>query len=59
MNEHPAVVVAASTGKATINVNGTTLHSEFRLTVREGVTFTQLVRDKKDNFKGLLLTRYQ
>ena len=27
MDEHPTVVVAASTGKAAINVNGTTLHS--------------------------------
>lgn len=50
MDEHPAVVVAASTGKATINVNGTTLHSEFVLPVRGGVTFTQPVWDKKKKF---------
>ena len=50
MDEHIAVVVAASTGKATINVNGTTLHSEFVLPVRGGVTFTQPVRDKKKKF---------
>ena len=42
MDEYPAVVVTASTGKAAINVNGTTLHSAFRLPVREGITFTQL-----------------
>ena len=47
MNEHPAVVVAGSTGKVAINVNGTTLHSKIGLPVREGVTFTQLIRDKK------------
>ena len=42
MDEYPAVVVTASTGKAAINVNGTTLHSAFGLPVREGITFTQL-----------------
>ena len=46
MDDHPAVVVAASTGKGAINVNATTLRSEFGLPVREGVTFTQHVRDK-------------
>ena len=50
MDEHPAVVVAASTGKTVIIVNGTTLLSAFGLPVREGITFTQLARDKKDNF---------
>ena len=51
MDEHPAVVVTASTGKAAININGTTLHSAFGLLVREGITFTQLARDKKNNLQ--------
>ena len=61
MDEHPIVVVTASTGKAAINVNGTTLQSAFGFSVREGITFTQLARDKKDNFQKKLsqLTRYQ
>ena len=42
MDEYPAVVVTASTGKAAANVNGTTLHSAFGLPVRESITFTQL-----------------
>ena len=51
MDEYPAVVVTASTGKAAANVNGTTLHSAFGLPVREGITFTQLAQDKKDSFQ--------
>ena len=51
MDEHPAVVVSASTGKATINVNGTILRSAFGLPLREGITFTQLAWNKKDNFQ--------
>ena len=51
MDGHPAVVVTASTGKVALNINGTTLHSVFGLPVREGITFTELARDKKDNFQ--------
>ena len=51
MHKHPTVVVTTSTGKAAINVNGTTLHSAFGLPVREGITFTQLARDKENNFQ--------
>ena len=47
VDEHPAVVVKASTGKAAINVNGTTLHSAFGLPVREGITFFQLAWKKR------------
>ena len=54
MDEHPIVIVTASTGKAAINVNGTTLQSAFGFSVREGITFTQLDRDKKDNFQKRL-----
>ena len=49
MDEHPAAVVTASTVKAAINFNGTTLHSAFGLPVTEGITFIQLAQDKKDN----------
>ena len=34
--DHPSVVITASTGKAVSNINGTTLHSTFSLPVREG-----------------------
>ena len=59
MDEHPAVVLTAFTGKAAINVKGTTFYSVFGLPVREGLTFTQLAQDKKDkktylNLKALL-----
>ena len=64
MDEHSALVVTASTGKAAINVYGTTLHYAFGLPVREGITFTQLAGIKKIIFKKMwiwklsLLTRY-
>ena len=51
VGEHLAVVVKASTGKAAINVNGTSLHSAFGLPVREAITFFQLAWKKKDNFQ--------
>ena len=51
MDEHLAVVVSASTGKAAINVNGTILHSVLGLPLREGTTFIQLAWNKKDNFQ--------
>ena len=51
MDEHLAVVVSASTGKAAINVNGTILHSALGLPLREGTTFIQLAWNKKDNFQ--------
>ena len=51
MDEHPAVVVTASTGKAAINVNGTSLDSAFGLPVIEGITLTQPTQDKKNNFQ--------
>ena len=50
MDEHPAVVVTASRGKVALNVNDITFHSAFRLPVREGLTFTQLARNKEGNF---------
>ena len=65
VGEHLAVVVKASTGKAAINVNGTSLHSAFGLPVREAITFFQLAWKKKIIFKKnmrilkSLLTRYQ
>ena len=51
MDEHPVVVVTASTGKAAINVNGTSLDSAFGLPVIEGITLTQPTQDKKNNFQ--------
>ena len=35
--DQPSVLVTASTGKAAANINGTTLHSAFRLPVRQGI----------------------
>ena len=35
--EQPSVLVAASTGKAATNINGTTLHSAFHLPITKGV----------------------
>ena len=35
-DDHPSVVVTATTGKAATNINATTLHSAFSLPVREG-----------------------
>ena len=53
MDEHPSVVVTASTGKAAVNIDGTTLHSAFALPVRDNGSFTNLhlSRDKKDYFQ--------
>ena len=52
MDEHPAVVVTASTGKAATYIDGTTLHSAFALPVREGLfSNTKLSREKKDHFQ--------
>ena len=53
MDEHPAVVVTASTGKAAVNIDGTTLHSAFALPVRDNASFanSKLGRDKKDYFQ--------
>ena len=53
MDEHPAVVVTASTGKAAVNIDGTTLHSAFALPVRDNGSFAniKLGRDKKDYFQ--------
>ena len=53
MDEHPAVVVTASRGKVALNVNDITFHSAFRLPVREGLTFTQLARNKEGNFQKI------
>ena len=52
MDEHPPVIVTASTGKAAINVDGTTLHSAFQLPVREGCFYnTKLGKEKKEYFQ--------
>ena len=52
MDENPAVVVTASTGKAAVHIDGTTLHSAFNLPVRgDGFVNTKLGRDKKDFFQ--------
>ena len=53
MDEHPVVVVTASTGKAAINVSDITFHSAFGLPVREGLTFTQLAENKEGNFQKI------
>ena len=53
MDEHSALVVTASTGKAAINAYSTTLHYAFVLPVREGITFTQLAGIKKIIFKKM------
>ena len=53
MDEHPAIVVTASTGKAATYIDGTTLHSAFALPVREGLFFnTRLSRENKDRFQN-------
>ena len=54
INEHPAVVVTVSTGKAAINVNDITFHSAFGLPVRKGITFTQLTLNKEGNFQKIM-----
>ena len=53
MDEHPSVVVTASTGRAAVNIDGTTLHSAFSLPVRDNGSFANLKlgRDKKDHFQ--------
>ena len=53
MDEHPAIVVTASTGKAATYIDGTTLHSAFALPVREGLFVnTRLSRENKDRFQN-------
>lgn len=53
MDEHPAVVVTATTGKAAINVNDITFHYAFGLPVREGLIFTHLAENKEGNFQKI------
>ena len=55
MDEHPAVVATASTGKAAVNIGGTALHSALALPVRDNGSFAniklKIKRDKKDYFQ--------
>ena len=52
MDQNPSVVVTASTGKAALHIDGTTLHSAFALPVRDNGRFANLKlgRDKKRPF---------
>ena len=56
-SEEPSLAVTASTGKAATNVNGTTLHSAFRLPVKQPGT---RVREKpSDEHLQVLQKRYE
>ena len=53
MDEHPSVIVTASTGKAAVHIDGMTLHKAFALPVRDNRSFAnmKLGRDKRDYFQ--------
>ena len=53
MDEHPSVLVTASTGKAAVHIDGMTLHSAFQLPIRDKFSFQnfKLGRDKKTHFQ--------
>ena len=56
-SEQPSVAITASTGKAATNVNGTTLHSAFKLPVKQPGTHVR--NSPSDDHLTMLRKRYE